>query len=187
MASEAPDYPLGRRIAVFGKGGKSTLSSALCKRFGLEFIEQDSIRHQAHWTELSDERHREIALERFDKAARGWVSDGNYAAVRDLVYERVETVIVLALPFRVMLWRTLVRSLRRMVTRQELWNGNRASFVMTFFSRDSVLYEMFQQRRVLESFAEVTEAEAPSQFRLVILRSTRELKRFYAEHALVRC
>jgi len=42
-----PEFPLGRRITVNGKGGKTTLSKALAERFDLEFIEQDAIRHQA--------------------------------------------------------------------------------------------------------------------------------------------
>ncbi|MFP8880129.1 MAG: adenylate kinase [Myxococcota bacterium] len=186
MISEDPEYPLGRRIAVIGKGGKTTLSRALGERFGLEFIEQDSIRHRANWTELSDDRHREAAIERFDNATAGWVSDGNYPAVLDIVYERVDTVIVLALPLRVMLWRTLMRSLRRMVTREELWNGNRESFLVTLFSRDSVVYDLYLRRNEFRSFAEVAEARTPSRIRLVILRSPRELKLFYAAYGLVR-
>ena len=184
--STESEYPLGRRIAVFGKGGKTTLSKALATRFGLEFIEQDAIRHQANWVELSNDKHREGLIARFDRAEAGWVSDGNYRAVRDLVYERVETVIVLALPWRVMFWRTFKRSVGRFVTREELWNGNRESVWATFFSRDSVVYDLYRRRKSFTTFAQTFEAETPEHIRLVIIRSARELDRLYAEHGLTR-
>ena len=186
MNSETSEYPLGRRIAVFGKGGKTTLAKALAERFGLEHVEQDAIRHQANWIERSNEEHRGIVITRFDSAENGWVSDGNYSAVRDLVYERVETVIVLALPWRVMLWRTLKRTVRRLFTREKLWNGNRESVRTSFFSRDSVIYDLYRRRDKFLAEAERTAAELPEHIRLVIVRSARELDEFYIEHGLVR-
>ncbi|MCH7970017.1 MAG: hypothetical protein IH960_03105 [Chloroflexi bacterium] len=186
MISGVSEYPLGRRIAVFGKGGKTTLSKALAERFDLAFIEQDAIRHQADWVELSIEEHREILISRFDQSEAGWVSDGNYSGVRDLVYERVETVIVLALPWRVMLWRTFKRTVRRFVTREVLWNGNRESVWTSFFSRDSVIYDLYRRRDKFLSEAEKTEAELPDHIRLVIVRSARELDELYARLGLVR-
>ena len=75
------ENPLGRFIAVQGKGGKTTLSKALARRFDLGFIEQDEIRHQANWVELSNEEHRQVLNNLFDEYSSGWVSDGNYRAI----------------------------------------------------------------------------------------------------------
>jgi adenylate kinase family enzyme len=186
VTSGASRYPLGRRIAVFGKGGKTTLSKALAERYGLEFVELDELKHQANWTELPVEEHREAARERFDQAERGWISDGNYGDLRSMIFERVETVIVLALPWRVMAWRTLKRTVRRFVTREELWNGNRESVRSTIFSRDSVVYDLYHRRKKFTTFAEVAEAETPGHIRLMILRSARELDELYAEYGLIR-
>ena len=186
MNSETSEYPLGRRIAVFGKGGKTTLAKALAERFNLTIIEQDEIRHQANWIERSNEEHRKVLLERFERADPGWVVDGNYTAVRDAVYDRAETVIVLALPWRVMLWRTFKRTVRRFVTREVLWNGNRESVWTAFFSRDSVIYDLYRRRDKFLAEAERTAAELPEHIRLVIVRSARELDEFYIEHGLVR-
>ena len=47
-----PEFPLGHRIAVFGKGGKTTLSKALAERFGLEFVELDATPSSAEVLEM---------------------------------------------------------------------------------------------------------------------------------------
>jgi adenylate kinase family enzyme len=179
------EYPLGRRIAVFGKGGKTTLAKALAERFDLQLIEQDAIRHQANWVELSNERHREVLFARLEGAEHGWVVDGNYSAVRGLVWERAEVAIVLALPWRVMFWRTFARTVRRLVTREVLWNGNRES-LRVLLSRDSVVYDLYRRRERFRSFPDSTTREAPSHVRLVILRSARELDALYREYGLTR-
>jgi hypothetical protein len=45
--------------------------------------------------------------------------------VRDLVWARADTVVWLDLPRRLAMRRLIWRTLRRAVTRAELWNGNR--------------------------------------------------------------
>ena len=39
------EHPLGRYIGVFGAGGKSTLASAIARKYDLAFIELDEIQH----------------------------------------------------------------------------------------------------------------------------------------------
>ncbi len=55
----------------------------------------------------------------------GWVVDGNFSQVRDLVWARADTIIWLDFPRRIVMRRVVVRTLRRALTREELWNGNR--------------------------------------------------------------
>mgnify|MGYP004003408379 FL=1 len=186
MSTEDEKYPLGRRITVNGKGGKTTLSKALAKRFALEFIEQDAIRHQANWVELTNDEHIVAALERFKTAPNGWISDGNYSALREAVVAESDTVIVLALPWRVMVWRTFKRTFWRGISRKELWNGNRENLFLTFFTRNSVLYDLWHRRERYRSFAETAIADTPTNVRLVIIRTARELDDFYEEHGLAR-
>ena len=130
--------------------------------------------------------YREVAAERFDAATRGFVSDGNCSVIDDIVFERVDTVIVLALPWQLMLWRTFKRTVRRLVTREELWNGNRESFRLSFLSSDSVIYDLYRRRDRFMTFAKRAEAETPSHIKLVIVRSARELNDLYKTHGLVR-
>jgi adenylate kinase family enzyme len=67
-----------------------------------------------------------------------WVIDGNYSAVRDLVWPRADTVVWLDPPRRVVMWRVISRTVRRIVTREVLWSGNRES-ARTALSRDSII------------------------------------------------
>jgi len=179
-------YPLGRRIAVFGKGGKTTLGRALATRFGCEFVELDALRHLAGWEERPDDDMRAETTSVLDVAETGWVVDGNYGILRDLIFDRVDTVIVLALPWKVMFWRTFKRSLGRAFRREELWNGNRESFWLTFFTRDSVVYDMWWRRDHFRNMAEEFEGQIPDGIETHIIRSSRALDDFYEKHGLSR-
>jgi adenylate kinase family enzyme len=57
--------------------------------------------------------------------ASAWVVDGNYSTVRELVWDRADTVVWFDLPYALVMARTIRRTVRRTVTRQELWNGNK--------------------------------------------------------------
>jgi adenylate kinase family enzyme len=183
-----PKYPLGRRINVKGKGGKTTLSKALAVRFGLEFIEHDEIRHQANWVERSREEHIKVFSERIVNSPNGWVADGNYGSIGGLGFDDVDTVIALALPLRVMMWRTFKRTFRRWIRSEVLWNGNRESFWTSFFnfSSQSVIYDIWVRRERFRSIAESVRADTPQHVNLVIIRTSKELDNFYEKHGLTR-
>jgi hypothetical protein len=71
--------------------------------------------------------------------ADGWVVDGNYSAVRDLVWEHADTVVFLDLPRRTVMRSVISRSTRRVVRRVELWNGNRETVANVLHPRDSIV------------------------------------------------
>jgi adenylate kinase family enzyme len=124
-----------KRVSVVGNSGsgKTTVAGALARRLGVPHVELDAIHHQAGWQPLpvAEFRARVDAL----TAGEGWVVDGTYSAVRDIVWARADTVVWVDPPrYRVMtqiVWRTV----RRVVLRVELWNGNRERW-RTVFSRD---------------------------------------------------
>jgi hypothetical protein len=89
-------------------------------------VELDSIFHQPEWTELPEEEFRsrvELAT-----APDRWGVDGNYSAVQELIWTKADTVVWFDLRLPLVLSRTIARTLRRVVSRQELWNGNREPF-----------------------------------------------------------
>jgi len=106
--------------------GKTTLAGALARLLEAENIELDSIYHQPGWTALSDDEFRTRV--RTAVASDRWVVDGNYSVVHDIVWGRADTVVWMDLPYTTVMARTIRRTLRRVVTREELWNGNREPF-----------------------------------------------------------
>ena len=77
----------------------------------------------------------------------GWVVDGNYHMVRDIIWPRAETVVWLDYPFRIVwgqLWR---RTMRRLFNQTPLWNGNRERFWVQFFHPDSIFLWLLRTYR----------------------------------------
>jgi adenylate kinase family enzyme len=118
-----------RRVAVIATAsgcGKTTFGRTLAETLGVQFVELDAIHWQAGWTELDAAEFRrrlEPVVER-----DSWVVDGSYRSkLGDLVLERADTIVWLDLPRRVWLPRLVLRTVRRTVTREPLWNGNRES------------------------------------------------------------
>jgi adenylate kinase family enzyme len=111
-------------VAVVGcsGSGKTTLARALGPVLGAPVVELDAIFHQPGWTPLDDDTFR--ARVRAVTATTRWVVEGNYSVVRELVWERADTVVWFDLPYAVVMARTIRRTVRRTVTREELWNGN---------------------------------------------------------------
>jgi adenylate kinase family enzyme len=114
-----------RRVSVVGNSGsgKSTLGRRLAERLRVPYVELDAIFHQPGWVELERDEFRARVAEVV--AGDGWVVDGNYSAVRDLVWAAADSVVWVDLPRRTVMRRVVARTLARTVTRQELWNGNR--------------------------------------------------------------
>lgn len=120
-----------RRIAVLGTSGagKSTLARTLAERLGLAHIELDALNHQPNWTPLGvDELRHAVAgaMTDADESHDGWTMCGGYdSTVNELRTANADTIVWLDLPRRVVMRQVIARTIRRAVTREELWNGNR--------------------------------------------------------------
>ncbi len=134
------DVPVpGTRIAVVGTtgSGKTTMARQLAARLGLRHVELDALNWGPNWQAAEIEVFRERVAAA--TAGDGWVLDGNYSGVRDIYWPRADTLVWLDYSLPVILWRLWWRTLRRVVTREKLWNGNREGLRNAFFSRDSIL------------------------------------------------
>ncbi|MBW3622316.1 MAG: adenylate kinase [Armatimonadetes bacterium] len=117
--------------------GKTTLAQALSERLGVPHVELDALHWEPNWTSATPERFRQRVAEAL--AGDTWVVDGNYSAVRDLVWDRANVLVWLDYPLPVILYRLVKRTVRRVGTREELWNGNREDLKL-HLSRDGLLY-----------------------------------------------
>lgn len=173
---------IGERILVVGStgAGKTVLARELAARLGAPHVELDALHFAPNWVEVPDE----VFAERTAAATEGgsWVVDGNYSAVmRDLAWDRAQTVVWLDYAFLVSGWRLLRRTVLRAARREELWQGNRESFRKSFASRDSILLwflRTFRRRRRQYAAAMADPANAHLSF--VRLRSPREAERWLA-------
>jgi adenylate kinase family enzyme len=121
------DDPTGpRRVSVLGNSGsgKSTLARRAADRLGVPYIELDALFHLPGWTERPLDEFKALIVER--TSGDGWVVDGNYRlANSDVVWPRADTLVWLDLPRRRVMRQVVGRTIRRTITREELWNGNR--------------------------------------------------------------
>jgi len=170
MSPDAPG-PLPSRIAVHGASGsgKTTLATVIAARLGVAHTE---LFHQPGWTERPVDQFRAEVAEVMDSP--GWVVEGNYRQVRDLVWARAQVIVVIDLPR----WRVMAQLVRRTLvrgaTRAELWNGNHESLsnlVSTDAGRNVVLWSWRTHHRYHDEVP--TEARAQAHHASVVVLSDR--------------
>jgi adenylate kinase family enzyme len=142
-----------RRVAIIASAsgnGKTTLGRELAERMGVVFVELDALVHGPGWIETADE----VLVTQLEPilASDGWVIDGTYRRkLGDRVLEAADVVLWLDLPIRVWLPRLVRRTGRRLIGREEIWNGNRESLRSAVWGRDSLfgyaLQSHFARRR----------------------------------------
>ena len=121
--------PWMQRVAVVGSSGagKTWLATRLAAALNVPHVELDAIHHGPGWAALPAEAMRR-ELDVCCPAAGAWVADGNYHSKGgDLVRDRADTVVWLDLSRAAVMRQLGLRTLRRGVLRQRLWNGNRES------------------------------------------------------------
>ena len=165
-----------QRVAIVATAsgcGKTTVGRALAAILGAPFVELDAIHWQAGWTPLDADELRRRVEPLVERDA--WVVDGAYRGkLGDLVLERADTVVWLDLPRSVWLPRLVLRTLRRGLTREELWNGNRESLWGAISDDDSLVrYALANDRRRRHHYPREL-----ARFRVARLRTQAEVDAF---------
>jgi adenylate kinase family enzyme len=136
-----------RRTVIVGTScaGKTTFAQGLAGTLGFRHIELDALHWLPDWVARPDEEFRRLVAA--EVSGESWVADGNYRKVRDIVWPRATAIVWLDYPFRLVAYRALSRTLRRVMQRQVLYSGNRETLGKSFFSRDSILLWVLQTHR----------------------------------------
>jgi len=145
-----------RRIAVVGTTGvgKSTLAGQLAGLLGVPHIELDALYWQPDW--IASDREDMRRRVRSAVQAEGWVMDGNYNFLSDIVWPRLQAVVWLDYPLSLILWRLLRRTWQRSVSKELIWGTNREDLWKQFGSRDSLfLWALKTCRRNRRRYSEL--------------------------------
>jgi adenylate kinase family enzyme len=168
------------RIAIVGTpgAGKTTLGEQLAAVLGYPFVDLDALGWDANWTLPPPD----VMNARVSAALVGdqWITAGNYSRVRPIVWGQADMLLWLDYPlYRVIYPRLFRRTIRRLITREELWGGNRESFRTQFLSRESLFAYAARshERRKTEFPAALTQPDY-AHLQLVRFSSPRELDRW---------
>ena len=174
-----------QRFSVIGSScsGKTTIARAIATQLDIPRLELDSVFHQPGWTELADDEFRRRVSEFIE--ADSWVVDGNYTShgVADIVWGNADAIIWPDLPKRTAMRRVLGRSIKRVATREELWNGNREDW-SKLVSRDPleniVLWVWTHFDHTREKYERLHSSGAWDDVAVFRLRSPAEVQTFLA-------
>ena len=173
------------RISIVGMcgAGKTTMAAQLARLLNVAHLEIDELAHGPNWSRTPDE---ELARQ-LGSVVEGasWIVDGTYLdRIGDVVWRRATTVVWLDYPRRTLLRRVVVRSLRRIVTRQRLWYGNTERWSDLWRPDHPIRYVWIrtaQRRRQIEALCAASPAAGGSPPDVVRHRSPRDTRRWIEE------
>ena len=138
------------RVIVVGTScsGKTTFSDRLAKLLNQRHIQLDSLYWDSNWVVRPQDEFCAQAKE--ELAADRWIADGNYSAIRNLMWSRATSVVWLNYSFPIIFSRALSRTIRRIWFSEEIFSNNKESFYQAFLSKKSILWWVittYQRRR----------------------------------------
>lgn len=92
------------------------------------------------WTLRPDFQQEALAAAQLPR----WVIDGNYSAVRDVVWRRCTAIVWLDYSFPRVFSRAIRRTVRRVVTGERLYAGNRETILSAVFDRTGIPWWVVQ-------------------------------------------
>jgi adenylate kinase family enzyme len=171
-----------RRIVIHGHSGsgKSSLARIIGARLDLAVIDLDALYHVKNWDDTPMDEFRAKIERAKDSSPNGWVSARNYSRVKDLLMDQADTVIWLRLPFHIVYKKLIWRTIRDLITRRPVWEGNelKESWRQTFATRNSILLWGIKNWTPLIRKMNKALHTAPKGLKIEILRSSRDVDQF---------
>ncbi len=128
----------GLRVVIVGTSGagKTTLARRLAAALSLPHVELDALYWGPGWTPKPADVYRALVSHTIRRPE--WVMDGNHSKLRDLIWPRATHLIWLNYPFPLVFARALRRTLKRVITGEDLFAGNRETLRKALLERDSI-------------------------------------------------
>jgi len=166
-------------ITIVGStcSGKTTLARHLSRILHIPHIELDAIYWGPDWTAKSFPEFRKEVEEIVERDS--WIIEGNYMSVQDIVLSKAELVIWLNYSFPLVFYRALTRTIKRMITQEEVFSGNKERFVEQFFTRNSLLYWVIKTyKKKKDNMRFIFDHNIYSNAKKIELDKTREIRDF---------
>jgi len=180
-----------RRVKVIGNSGsgKTTFARKLAAVLGLPHQELDEVFWDSDWTMRDQATAHHMLTDWFrQQAPSGWVVDGNWNnRLGDLLEQAPggppDAIVWLDYSRATIMSRIIRRTLSRLITRQELWSGNKERFA-NLYSRDPqrnvILWSWTQHHSYQQQYADL----AASDPRVIRLKSPSQAQRWLQQLAL---
>lgn len=167
-----------QRVLVAGTSGsgKTTWASRIAHQLGVGHVEIDALYHGPNWTP------RESFVEDVQALVgeEHWVTEWQYSSVRAVLASRADLMVWLDLPVATVMRQVTMRTLRRRLRREVLWNGNREPALWTLATKpDHIIRWAWKTRRRTAERIVVLTNERPD-LPVVRLTSHREARAWVA-------
>lgn len=128
-----------KRIAIVGTSGagKTTVAKKLSRKLNIPAYELDNLYWLPGWQSTDWSIFAEKVSSIVEKDS--WIICGNYSKVREIIWDKADMIIWLDYSFLLCFIRSLLRSIKRIFTKQQCCNGNYETISRTFFSKNSIL------------------------------------------------
>ncbi|MCO1340277.1 AAA family ATPase [Kocuria polaris] len=166
------------RVLVAGASGsgKTTAARRIGRALSIPSHELDALHHGSGWVKRPE---FEADVDAFS-AGPTWVCEWQYDTARPLLAGRADALVWLDVPVRVQMRQVVLRTLRRWVRREELWNGNREGPPWRMLTdREHIIRWAWRARHTPGDRVRELLAERP-EFPVVRVRSRRELRAWLA-------
>lgn len=171
-----PAIPQRILVAGLSGSGKTSLARRLAAILAIEHTEIDALHHGAGW------QPRPEFLDDVDAlvARASWIAEWQYGSARERLADGADALVWLDMPYAVSMTRLVVRTLRRRLRKEVLWNGNVEPPLATFVTdRDHVVRYAWRGRAKYRTIVPELERTHPH-LTVVRLRSQADVERWLA-------
>lgn len=167
------------RVVVIGTtgAGKTTMAKRVAEAIGATALDIDDFHWQPGWVERTPAEMIELFREAFQ--SERWTLAGNHSRTRDFTWGEADTVIWLNYSVWVVFPRLLWRTIKRVVTKEEVMPGCVETFRAQFMSKDSLLvwfFQTFWKRK--KEYSKVISQDKFRHLTVLEFRHPRQAKRF---------